>query len=223
MTDPNDELARARAALKKAAASQLARKEAREAEVAQLEAKVAELRDGRARAEAAGDAALVRDVEAALSSLTPRLELAQQDLAQVSHDLQESLQNLRESESLGRTLDRTTLKREVAALTSPDPYAPGSAVDNALANVRDHIEELDARAEVMDELNADARAQADVQRRLDALDRPSKEDAARAELERLKAARRGAPPAERSLDPAPAAPDDDDAPADAPRKPKRTL
>jgi hypothetical protein len=193
--DEYDTLAQAKAALKKAAASQLARKERLEEELQRLRRALALQPD---------------------DTLAEAVAEKESLLATVEHDLQESLQELRSFDGLKDDLRRATLQREVGRLTTEDPFAP-SAEARALENVRGHIETLDAQAEVMAELGAEAKASEDARRKLARMDAESREAAAKAQLAALKAARQKAPAP--GADPAA----DPEAPPAPPTKPKRTL
>lgn len=204
--DPTDALRNARQTLRRAAAAQLSRKEAIAEEVARLEAR---LQEARAEAESASAERLESWAET-LAELEARLEARRSEAEEAEADLEATLDQLEETGRLRGQLERSQQLGAVRAATSSDPFDP-SAETEALENARSAILELEARAEVLAELH-EGRAP----------ERPSaelKEARARAELERLKAARR-VREAKASAD--------DPSSADAPdpvraEKPKRTL
>lgn len=213
------EIAEAKKALKQAAAALLVKKEQTQAEVKALEARATELADGEARASAAGDADLLSDVRSARADVEQRLRLQSELLASLEKDLADSLAELRNLDGLVGQSERARLVGTVGRLTDNDPFAP-SAEDRALANARDGILEMEARAEVHAEMAAEAQRDSDVEQRLAALDQQDKDAAARAELAALKAARKGQGSAPAASEPAADTPSSEPAP---PKKPKRTL
>jgi len=210
------EIAEAKKQLKRAAAALMVKRDETRAEVAALEEKAAQLADGEARAQAAGEAALLAEVRTARGDVEERLALQRDLLATLEHDLSESLRELEALDGVASEGERARLMSQVARLTGSDPFAI-SPEARALENARDGIAELEARLEVEREMAADADSARDLERRLAALDREDRDAAARAELEALKAKRRGAAKPEPSAE---ADASDDPAPS---KRPKRTL
>jgi hypothetical protein len=119
-------------------------------------------------------------IEAGAASAAPReevaaqLERAEAELSASQADLDASLDALRDAQKLGRHLERAELLREVRAASGVEPLSPAArALDNARAGIRE----------------LEATAAEDGQPSPETEDRDAR---ARAELERLKAARRAA-------------------------------
>lgn len=198
--DDYDTLAQAKATLKKAAASQMMRIERLQGELMELEAKHSQ--------------------DLANPLISEAIALKQALLAELEMDLDESKQQLREIDGLKDDLQRAGLKRQVNELTSADPFS-ADPVDRALENVREHIQELDARAEVMAELAGEARSAEELRRKLASMTAQERDAAARAQLEELKAARKALE--EAVVQSAASKPAQSDDPPPPPTKPKRTM
>jgi hypothetical protein len=208
-----DAIAEARARIKKIAASMLVRKESLESEQRRLD-------DDRARVEreleACGDdAARKSAIEQMRGELRERLAAKNDELAVAEKDYRDALAQIEELGRLARTAERAELRAVVDSARAPD-LDERSAEDIALANVREHIENLEARADLERELSGDSSSRtARVRDR--AAERARSEADARSELEALKAKRRDRTAGD------PESGSDDEAPKGGNVGPKRTL
>lgn len=177
MVDPKDITDDARAKMKKHLGGMLAEQERLEALVKKDQAELARLDQEIAAIE---DPGLLGQLKPLREELAARLSANQEALALVAQGFEATRADMKD---LGRFGDKMQREQLVASLAVK---APGDALssdptDRALANVRDHIENLAGRVALDRELGAKPSAQAEGE---------SEEARARKQLEALKAARK---------------------------------
>ncbi len=199
------------------AASALARKEQLEGEVAALEADKRRREADRELALSSDDDALALQLTRMVEDLVQRLALKRSEVEAQEDAYREIVGDLRSVQDAAREHERLVQRVPVDSAALPDPFAT-SAEDVALENVRRHIDELSARAELEDELGASQKADRELSRQLAELERQEAEAKARAQLAELKAKRKTDAPAV-PADPGPETPEE---PPPA-KKPKKTM
>lgn len=171
--------------VKQLAASALARRDRFEEELRILEKERAVRLENRELALGAQDDDLALEVTTLLQDLDRRVEIKRGELAEAEEHYQEILGELRSIQNSRADLERARLRAPVDAVAAPDPFST-SAEDVALENVRRHIDELTARAELEEELRPSDR---DLSRRIAELEKSEAEAKAKAQLAELKAKR----------------------------------
>jgi len=206
MSDAKDALVEARAKLRQLAARALARKEALEEELARFEAKKKTLAADLRTIDSAGRDDLRAEASTIGGEIDARIDALATGIAAAEQQRREALDELSETERSGRDLERLELRAAIDA--GGDPHAP-SPVERALENVRSHIADLEARAELERDLaGPETRDRARIDRELSELE-------ARAQLEALKAKKKP-----RAPEPTEEPKDDSETPAG---RPKRTM
>ena len=203
MSDAKAQVEKARVALRRAVAGAMVRKEQAEAALSELQPQLEGRIADRAVAEAAGDEALVGNIEGLVDDLRAQVELHTEALTTADHDIASLKEELQNMDGLEREAERVGF-----VTAARDAAEPPSVEQATLSRVRDAINALEAEVGLNDELDASGR-----------LDRKIKEVTAEAEA-KAKLAELKAQHARRKSG------DEEDSGEDAesaPKKPKRTL
>ena len=203
--------------VKQLAASALARKERLAEEVLALEAEKRHREAERELAISSDDDATALQLTQLVQDLDARLELKRGEVDAADDAYREIVADLRSVQDAAKEHDRLAARAPIDAAL-PDPFAP-SAEDAALENVRRHIDELGARADLEDELGAQRKTDRELEQKVAKLDAQEAEAKAKAQLAELKAKKK-AKAADAPAAPA-AEPTDDDEPP--PPKKKKTM
>lgn len=168
--------------VKRLAAGALVRKERFDDELRALEEERS-LRDrDRALAVDAADDDLALQLTKVLQDLDRRIEIKRGEQAEAERHYEEILGELGAIRDAQSRLERASLRAPVDAALGSDALSQ-SAEEAALENVRHHIEELTARAELEEELSSNDR---DLSRELARLEKKEAEAKAKAKLADLK-------------------------------------
>jgi hypothetical protein len=213
MSDTKDVIQDARIRIKKIAASMLARKEGLEKERARLDKERTRIAQQIEAFSASEDTALKAQLDEGLSDLDQRIAMKDEEIATAEKDQQDAMNELSELARLAKDADRAEL-RAIVDSAQPAALDDRSAEDIALENVRTHIENLEARADLDAELS---KRTAKSER---AVNKAIAEADAKRELEALKAKRKSAPTEKAPAEPKTA--EGDDSPSGI-VGPKRTL
>ena len=179
MADAKAQVEMARVALRRAIAGALVRQEQAEEQLQRLRPVLEARRSDRAVAEAAGDSALMAEIDQAVSLLESEIENHEGALAMAQNDVAGLKEELKDMDGLEREAERLAAVTEVR-----DASEPPSVVQATLDRVRASIGALEAQANLNDELARDA----GLERKLEAA---ATEAAAKAKLAELKAAAAG--------------------------------
>jgi phage shock protein A len=168
------------------AARALVRKEKLESELAALEAEKRQRETDLDRAISAEDDEIALRVTEMIGLLGERIEHKRSEVSEAEESYRQILADARAVQDAAKEHERLVQRAPIDAILGGDPLA-ASAEDAALENVRQHIEQLSAEAELNDELGASRRQERELSRKLADLEKQDAEARARAQLAELKA------------------------------------
>jgi phage shock protein A len=152
VTDAEDAVNEARVRIKRHAASLLVQKEQLDAKVELAEKELAAIHGEAKQAAAGGRDDLASKYGEVITELEERLQSLREQRALAEQGYREAVKELSELERLGREAERAAVMAPVrSSVPAANPFTQ-SAVDFAIANVREHIENLEAEASLGDDL-----------------------------------------------------------------------
>lgn len=222
--DPKAAVAAAVTSMKALAAKELVRKEKLQEELEGIKGRMNTVSTALQAAIDAGDDDSALELITTKTQLDGIIASKQSDLDDADAQIHAALEEVDKLKRSLQELEQEQLRAAVRTPVTPSPYSTRPE-DVALANVRQSIAQLDAQAELNDELSGGK-----LERDLARVEEQEKIRRAREQLSALKAARDARragtnPPAPRSLDAAPEGSSDADSDAESsdPKRPKRTL
>jgi phage shock protein A len=173
------------------AASALARKERLNEQLAALEAEQQQRTSERELAISADDDEVALHLTQQLNALSERMDLKRGEVAEAESSYLAIVGDLRAVQDAAKEHERLAQRAPVDALAARDEFSP-SAEDAALENVRRHIENLSAEAELNDDLGAARKSDRELEQKIARLEKEEAEAKAKAQLAELKAKKKAA-------------------------------
>jgi phage shock protein A len=214
--DPKAAVAAAVKSMKALAAKELVRKEQLEKELGGIKHRMNTVSEALSAAIEAGEDDQALELITTKTQLEGIIAAKQSDVDEADVQMNAALEEIDKLKRSLRELEQEQLRAAVHTPVTPSPFSTRPE-DVALANVRQNIAELDAHAELNDDLNGGK-----LQRDLAKIEEQEKIRRAREQLTALKAARDAKRTGSSPLVPKAETQDDDSDDPD-PKRPKRTL